>query len=402
MPTPSTPNLTREAKLVLFADSLDPLPNHSLVVYKVEGNGRTFFRSFLPGQRPKLPLLRLASTYVAFAVPDERDLRLPMTVSCETYDQVHKFDLILMVEYGVADPAALVAACEKDPLRLLQSEIELVVQQTLKQVQWSWIEQEPRDLEISLFEASIGFESNLERLQAFARRYGLGLTRIQVRRRLDEAEVVVAKKVIASQREAQLLTLKQGTDELEQVFDHTNRGRENAFERREAVSNAAAAALGRAIGQVADGIRTLPALKATVQEVAAMQGGLSSLAAGGAVGSGLPGQLSGLTPATQHALPPTVPASTSAFPRLQELLLEILARFGELACTPEHRRQVISVALHAVAEAFRAEDADLQALDEATQALRGDLDSLISALDQDQAKLLKKLSDPNFLLRTLE
>src|SRR5436305_15272652 len=101
-------NLTRDRNLVRYAVGIDPVPDHYLVVHKKVGFGRCFRASLAPGERLQRSLLERANSFVAYAVPCDRNLRHDFVRPLKTHDQIHSFELKLSLEYRVSDPQLLV------------------------------------------------------------------------------------------------------------------------------------------------------------------------------------------------------------------------------------------------------------------------------------------------------
>lgn len=389
-------NLTQEQNLVRYVPGVDSVPDHYLVVYKQIGAAREFRGCLLPGEKLKRNLFESPESFVAYAVPRDEHLRFRFSRAHDTHDQVHSFTLYFTVEYRVANPVLLLEKLHSDPIRRLEQEIDTVLAQAKKSVDWATIEREDIDLEnVLFFRTALGDTiSNLEKLRRFALGQGLELDRIAVSRRLADADVRGSKQIALSLQEQQVVFAKHGVEEtrktLQQDLGLQLAARRKGFERTQIIADNYTKNTARALDQITDGIRSFQGLQDAVRHTAALQSSVLGMV-GGSLPSGHPGA------GTVAALP----VAASDEDPLRELLTEICSRLGSLACEHNRRRQLLSTCLHLVAEATRLEEANEDTLALYNGALEGLLADLIRVLQREEIQFLRQLQDSEKLRRSL-
>lgn len=264
-------NLTKSASLVVFLDDPRPHPGHSRVVYEQSASGRSLRAILGPEEKLERSWRDLGKKFVVYGVPTGTDRLLEWRVHQLTHDQVHSVYLDLCVEYRIGKPRTLVEALSMDPLARLKQHVERVVRRAIKRIEWSTIEEEPVDLEVLFFEEGVDPEARLDELQEFASGYGLDLRRVRLERYLPDEEVEVKRFDLAHSRNRSMQRAEQPTRRLRQSNELELEARQKSFERHERFDDEVATHTGRAVGQIADGVRTVAGLQA-------MNRGLRSLA----------------------------------------------------------------------------------------------------------------------------
>jgi hypothetical protein len=398
-------NRTQEAKLVRFVGSIDPVPGHRLVVFKKVGAGRVFRTTLQPGERLKRSLLESSTSFIAYAVTDDQNLRHRFNRQYDSHDQIHSVDLHFTLEYWISEPRVLVEELEHDPLQRLEEEIHAAVLQAMKRVDWSSVALEPVDLEQILFPDPMEEASERERLHRFAASQGCEIRRMRVVRKLPPGELKVSAARRQHEERRELLHLEHGTKSLglenhsalkaqAQSSDLQLAGEQGAFDRRKKVADGMADVAVRALNQATDGIRSFGDIRGALGEIAAFQPMVLGLAGGPAAAGAMPA----LPGAPGVAL---LGSSSAAASPLATILAELPLRLGGLACEPVLQRQILSLALHVVAEALRGEDADPETLDRCGKGLQGLSTALLSMLSREQVQLLVRLRDVETLKRQL-
>lgn len=378
-------NLTEQQKLVVPARGLDPVPGHRLVVFKKVGVGRKLRACLEPEQRLKRTILEPPSSFVAYAVPCDKQLRYQFERTFKSHDQLHSFSLLLTFEYRIAEPASLVEALGKDPLRSLGKETVSVLKTTLKRLDWHLIEREPVDLEKVLFLDPVDGETNLERLRRFAASYGIGLGRITASRQLPDNEIQVGRAAREHSERQEILTIEHGTAGLKQAFRHELQDREDGFDRRKEILDTVAHEASRAIGRAAERVRTFSDIQSAVRQVQGMRNDLLQLGAGGG-----PSQAGALPPSQQI---PAGGATVEAATPVGSLLGEISRNLSHLPREAPQRNLLLSALLHLIGEALLGDGADQQVVTRYTDRTRELFESLLPSLSAEQIRLVRRVLD---------
>ncbi len=398
--TRSTPagNLTQQQKLVRYVPGVDSVPDHHLVVYKKSGAGRELRGCLAPGERLKKSIFESPDSFVSFAVPRDPDLRYGFSQEYKSHDQVHSFKLSLTLEYRVAEPAVLVDRLESDPLLKLEKEVASVLGQANKTVGWMAIEREEIDLQQVLF------APHLDRLRRFAAGQGFHLERILVERELAADEIRDSLATAQAQKERVVVAAQHSVEVVKGTLDQDLRlhlaGQQGNFDRTQKVADGLADSAVRAIHQVTDGITTFQGVHEAVAHARALQAGLLGAPGGTAVTAPLL-TAPGLAAAAPAGALPAMTVSSSARNPLAVLLEETCAALGNTACEPARRRQLLSLALHVVAEALHGEDAQRETLDRYAEGLQSLFHDLFDKLSDGQIQLLHRLLDTASLCREL-
>jgi hypothetical protein len=392
--------LTAREKLVRHVPEVAPRAEHYLLVFKKVGPGWKLRASLAPGEPFKKGLLEPAGSLAAYIVPSDEHLRYRFSRTYKTHDQIHTFQLDLTLEYRVSDPVALVQKLEADPLKRVVDEIDHVLVQRIKSVDWPAVEHEQIDLEKVLFEISVftdGHEvvTGYNKIRRFAGLQGLEIQRITVVRELPEEEIQVSTTAVKSSREQQMLALQHGTKTLRQDLGFELADQSGGFRRRQKVADGMTNNIVRAFDQATENIRSLDDIERAVPRVAAIQGAMAGVATGV-----LPAAQTGLLPGntTVTGLLPGTAGQTG----LPKLLGEIVTGLASLPCDPSERKRLLSFALHIVAETVRGDDASQETLDRYMSAVNGKFTDLFQVLGQEQVRLLRRLQDPAGLKKELD
>jgi hypothetical protein len=392
-------SLTQEARLVKYVNGVDPMPDHYLVVFKKVGNGRRFHATLSAGEKLRRSIFASPSSFITYAVPSDTDLRHRFNRPYQTHEQTHSFILYFTVEYRISDPRALVEKLDSDPLQRLEDEIHSAILQTTKLLSWPDIEQEQIDLEYLLFQATSGTAgtiSNLEKLKLFAQAQGIEVRRIAVSRKLpkDEIRAPVVRKLEQQRRE--MMMAHHDTALLEQGQRQTLEAQDKGFARRQGVADGIAANTSRAISQATDGVRSFRDIHNAIGEFVGIQNTILGIASGS--GQVDAGNVPSLPASPAGGL---LAASASATTPLATLLAEICAHLGGMACDTNERTQMLSLALHLVAEVLRGNQKSDETLERYRKALEGKSTDLISVLSREQLKFLQRLQETPQLEREL-
>jgi hypothetical protein len=384
--------LTEEKNLVKRLNRVAPQPAHYLVVFKKMEEGKRLRACVSPGDPFKKPIFESLESFVAFAVPADLNLRHRFQRTYKSHDLLHSFVLNFTLDYWVSDPTTLVERLDSDPLKRLEEEVDLILDQRKKSLGWSAIEQEQTDLGDVLFNSPES-RPTLDQLSGFASTQGLSVRRVAITRDLPSDEISVATHHIGATRQQKILEIDHETKQLEQSIDQDLKGKEAGFGRRNAVANGITDNLNRAISQATDPIRTFKDIQKAAVEGMQIQATVAGMAAGGAMPA-VPleiqgGAIAGELPASAD------PSSCGA------LLSSISTAVDAVATTPADRRQLLSSCLHVVAEALRGEEAHEETLAQYTGALSALLTKLLPILKPEQTKFLRSLQDTNRLRREL-
>lgn len=399
--------LTEEKGLVRRLSGVAPYPGHYLVVFKRVKEGRKLHSWVRPGVPFKKSMFESIESFIAYAVPADENLRHRFERSYKSHDLVHNFTLWFTLDYRVADPGTVVEKLDLDPLKRLEDEVDLLLVQKNKALDWSSVEREQIDLGDVLFHTAVAdrdeVASSHEKLKRFAATQGFEVKRVVVTRDLPAEEVRVYSKEVETARNLRVLALEHEEQSLSQTFELQRQGQQNSFARRERVTDGVATNIVRAMDQATDQIRSLDDIQRAVGKVGAIQNAMLGVAAGGPAlaapaGVALP-PAAGFTPlsaAPAGALPATDPGSP-----LEAVLCSVLSTLGAVACSVEDRRLLLSTVLHAIAEAVRGPEAHGETLKKYTAAIEGMNTKLLQVLRPEQAKLLRRLADAAGLQREL-
>lgn len=390
---PNAPNLTEERGLVRRLSSVAPCPDHYLVVFKRVGDGRQLRACVPPGEAFRKSIFESLESFTAFAVPGDRNLRHRFERPYKSHDLLHQFTLHFTLDYRVSDPGILVQKFDLDPLKRLEDEVDLLLIQRNKSLNWSLIEREQIDLGSVLFHAASADHdeeaSNHEKLVRFALTQGFEVKRVVVTRDLPEQEIKKGK-----------LVLDHEVLELEQRLDLQRQDLKNSHDRRNEVASGITKNVVRAFDQATDQIRSLDDIKRAVPKVAEIQGAVLGVASGGSL-PGMAGASTATLPLGNPPPPPSPSLSSGSCSPLDMLLATVSATLGTAVSNPGDRRQLLSVALHVIAEALRGEGANDEKLELFVEEFSGMFGRLVSPLGNDQLQLLRRLQDTAGLKRYL-
>ncbi len=388
-------NLTEGEKLVRRLLEPAPHPDHYLLVFKRTGKEWKLRLAVGPGEVYKKPFFESPDSLVAYIVPSDRHLRYrPEPRTFRTHDQLHSFTLQLTLEYRVSDPASLIQKLEQDPLRRVVEELDSILQQRIKSLGWAAVEFEQIDLEHVLFHsqdfaAGDASVSGFAKLSRFAAERGLGIQRIAVVRELPDQEIDVPANRLRNARAQEKAGSDHGTNSLNLTHALDLDGQKKAFDRHHLVADGISNNIVTAFNQATDNIRSLDDIARAVPKVAAIQGAVASVAMG----------LPGAAPPTLAGVAGPVLLGARAATPLSGLLAEI-GLLESLVCDPAQRQEVLSLALHLIAEALRGPQADAAAMTCHAERLQEAFEFLISAsgLSPAQAKFLRRLQNARTLI----
>jgi hypothetical protein len=399
--------LTEEKGLVRRLSGVAPCPGHYLVVFKRVKEGRKLYSWVRPGEPFKKSVFESMESFIAYAVPADDNLRHRFERSYKSHDLVHAFTLWFTLDYRVADPGTVIEKLDLDPLKRLEDEVDLLLVQKNKELDWSSVEREQIDLGDVLFHTATAdrdeVASSHEKLRRFAATQGFEVKRVVVTRDLPAEEVRAYRKEVETARNLRVLTLEHEERSLAKTLKIQRDGQQNSFDRRERIADGVTNNIVRAIDQATDQIRSLDDIQRAVGKVGAIQNAMLGVAAGGPVlavpaGAALP-SAAGLTLLSAG---PTgaLPAAEASSP-LEAVLSSVLSTLGTVACSAEDRRLLLSTVLHAIAEAVRGPEAHDETHKQYTAAIAGMSEKLVRVLRPEQVKLLRRLADTAGLQREL-
>jgi hypothetical protein len=392
-------NLTRQAKLVTSTSGLSPVPGRYLVIYKRANSGWTFRECHPPGGIPRRRPFESVESFVTHAVLADRELRYSFSRHYRSHDQVHSFTLDLTIEYRVSAPVAVVAALDVDPLGQLVDEIDRVLVQAAKRLDWAHIEREQIDLERLFFCSAIdagpaaqGSEAtHLDLLRRFATGIGFDVRRISVARQLPQEEIVVSAQTNLATQQRQVALLRHGTAEYSLALAQDRAALRNQFDRGQTFASKVADSASGVVTREIEGARSLPELSATLQQVAGVVQHPWSGASGAlAPPPGLPALAMSFPSGRQTA---TGTGGLIAAPRapLAALLSDIADQLSTADPGDENRRRLLSAALHLVAEVILGGAAAASTLERYAALVQDLQEACFEGLTVDQIRLLQRL-----------
>lgn len=392
---------TEQHKLVRRLDDVSPCPDHYLVVFKRDGGGKKLRACVAPGQPFKKPFFESPESFVAFAVIGDQNLRHSFRRPYRTHDFLHSFWLDFVLDYRISNPSALVEKLDQDPLKRLENEVNLLLVQRNKSLDWSMIEREQIDLEDVLFNMPdtrrhVENESNLEKLSQFAGTLGFEIKRVVVTRDLPAEEVQVSSRQLEVSREQAILAIDHGTHELQQGLELRLEDNQKSFNRRNLVADGLAINVKTAFDQATEQIRSLDDIQRAMGKVAQIQGSILGIAAGG-------------TAPVASPLMPTLPLGgiAGSLPQVASkspltMLLESFSlTLGTVDCSLADRRQLLATCLHIIAESLKGEDGNAELLAQYAGALSSAFERLLPVLNPVQIKFLRNLQNSSNLKREL-
>jgi len=180
-------NLTLERNLVVHTKGTDPVPGHYLVVYR-KG---VFYSCLAAGERLRRFLtFGSPDSFIAYAVPDDQNLRHHFSRDYWSRDQAHSFWLRFGLEFYVCDPKTFVDRQGSDPLHRLEKEIAAIAGQTVRDLDWHDVKRGGNNLEEKLFPTLVAKEvGNLVRARRFAKSLGIEVRAITVDRQLSNTDI---------------------------------------------------------------------------------------------------------------------------------------------------------------------------------------------------------------------
>lgn len=374
-------NLT-QTKKVAREVSLDPIPGHTLVVYKRSGDrGKSFFIELNPEQQfteeRKGWWRRFTSdppSYIAYAVNRNESLKLIISRLLLT-SQGRAFDLIITVEYHVEAPRRVADRYDDDPLALLEEDIFDSLKDVLANSEWDDIKYR---FAAVAEEALIGSRGKIDRRAA---NLGFAIESVKMERQLQqkdlreleaeelrehmrveqekqriEHEAAIQRANLEHVREVKKLeqqgylqekTLEQQASRIEIKRKLDNYERTKRL--HDGIVDHSITGIGRAaeeinsFRQIEDGYRTF---KRMAQETGAGDGG-------GGAGSGSQGG-EGL----RYGFLMEGAGDSGSLPKVIDLLTRTLRAVEEVGLTPADKNHLLSALLHIAAESMLGTDCD--------------------------------------------
>lgn len=362
-------NLTKK-ELVSNAHGLDPIPGHSLVVFKQLRSGGKEFRDLLgPDQLFKKAWSERVSDFVTYYVTQDKQLRLSFSQACQTTDQLLSFTLHYTLTYCVSDPRLV---CEKlenngDPLQRLVDEIKAKIGPTVEAWDVTVIKDSQASMESALHtetrNASGVLEPNLSQLQGFAAQLGMELKFILLSRVLSEDEIRVRLREKEVGREDAIKEIEHDArlrdDERSRERDIANKQHGSKLRQMDRVNDlydSMAQDTARAISRSADDIRSFADMRNALKDVHVIKQDLIGVTAGVGVAEGS----STMLPSSDEKLRLAAPQSSS---QLVHVLLNAYETFADFPSEEADRRRLFAAILHLLAAKLIAnspEDPDLQ------------------------------------------
>ena len=193
-------NLTRELRVVEEAQSPDPLPRRYIVVFRRQGEGRTFLQTIPPGgslQKTWKDWLFLKKEHLAaYSVSAENRITHESSRPMESGDQGLEFRLDMRLWFSVADPRRIVEAylggTGGDPLQRLEEEVGIIARRRANDIEWEEFTDRTADevfeeMGESVREAAFT-QDERRHLRDFAHEMGIRLLRISLHRSLPDTE----------------------------------------------------------------------------------------------------------------------------------------------------------------------------------------------------------------------
>lgn len=403
-------NLTLEERLVQPALDANPVPDHDLVVFRRVGEGGLRFHSLLgPGGRLSVvDKLRLGSRIAAYAVTRDQNLRHRVVVpNLESADHVRPFALDLSLAFRIADPRIVVEKLESDPLGRVEKEVREVLGRVASRMDWSAIKAPACDFEDQLLSTMVmdvagGRVASLALLQGFAVELGLEVKGIQVSRQLP-AEVGEAERFLMRESEQRIIEEEQQKSALQSDQHQAQREelqawKTNAIGSIQLVGELSASAtksLSKSLGQIADKVDTVPALRTAVHDLLGMgdEIGMIPTVGGGRRGDDSLRDMKTIPASSGTGLLGAAPAAG---------LSGLLAQLATLPLEPADRNRLNSCLLRLTSELVLHGDASAATIDECFHDLADQMPRLVQVVQSaDQRDLLVRLQDKDWLCAEL-
>jgi hypothetical protein len=383
-------NLT-QTKKVAREVSLDPIPGHTLVIYKRQGTGQTFFIELNPEQQfteeKKNWWRRFTSdppSYIAYAVNRNESLKQVITRILLT-SQGRAFDLIITIEYHVAAPRRVADRYEDDPLALLEEAIIDSLKEPIANSDWDdikrrfaavaenallvarpKIDRRAGDLGFAIESISLErqlHQKDLKELEAEELREQLEVEQEKERLR-HKADLLRAD--LEHEREVKKLgqegTLQLKKLELDGVFEdrkleqQVNQiGKKNAVDsnaRRNRFQDGVLESSLKAIDGTASEINSIPQLEAGHRAFERMARGVSRDSNSETAGA------RDLVEGARYGFLTEGSGDASSLPKVVDLMKRTLQAVEEAGLGAEDKNHLLSVLLHLVAESMLGDEAD--------------------------------------------
>jgi len=347
-------NLTRHLNVVGAEQSgIHPQPGCHIVVLKQIGEGRVLHRSLAPGVAPEGPKLldrmfRGKDSFVAIPVSANRNLRHEFTSTVEHVSPGHGFEADYVLSFAAASPEKIATCWQEDPVRKVEQEIRRVLDPALRTGNWDSL----RAAILSDGAAGLCADQVQKRvadLRTFAEEYGIEIIAIRMSLRLSRTDAhPEAEWADVNRRQQAILanaaktraemTAGHGIDMLKAEHNAELRGLEatlnksvRQIERDDEALDAGLAGLKTAIGNVAVHTTRVDEITHAIREIQMAR-------------SPVPGALLGEKPVAALG-----PGGES---RLGELLQETVPLVQGLQGDAKKKRELLSVMLHLIAEAY--------------------------------------------------
>ncbi len=405
------PMLTEARRVAWKIEGIGPDPRHHLVIFKRSGGGWLFHRALKPGEVLKLSLFESAQAYQAYAVSSDSQLRHSFCRKYQAVGQAWTFTLHFDLHFCVAKPEDLALKLDDDPLQLLEDEIARVLSSTARHLSWMLMKTESQEFGLHLLDAE-GTEGlgekrkNFDVLRLYAKNLGLDLRHIDVSRSLAEGDIqpdIVKTRenadtqlTVASIQHAVTLELDRMKHERARLAVEGSNALRGLGRLRMVLDKIAKQGV-RGLSQAVDGVRSFAAINDALAEIQCLQGSFMALS-GGQGPLAMPGSIpiSQVSPDGRF-----LGASPRASDPLERLVMELFQHLRALDHNPADKRQLLSIALHLLAEAAQGQKADGEFLAAVRGELEERLDFLEAALDDEPLEFLKRIMDVDAIQQEL-
>ncbi|CAM2064774.1 hypothetical protein SCOR_05335 [Sulfidibacter corallicola] len=415
------PNLTQTHMVVKDTQHLKPVPDHDLVVYKIDGGARIYQATQPAGEAFKLKIWESTRSFKGYAVNKDPNLRFEEETRVNMTDGIHWFTLLLVVEYRVINSRQLVEKLASDPLERLRKEVLSVVAGGAAHLAWDDIKTESRrfhDLVRDSQTVDSGhMYTKFDMLQNYSAELGFRLNAIHLGRRIPpdfllnekkrfeskteeaikelETEVAIndlerQDRIDLKKHELEMRGLKRDEEENREKHRISIDGQEdrsaiNAWRRGEKLKDEFAedARIGvdRAVESI-DNFRDLENAAGTMTRIG--NSFVAPSSPGPALASGGESELRALTAAAEDAIQP---GSVGIAGKL------LLQGFSNIQSLSGDRRAFLAAFLHTVAETMLQEDADEAALQTYARQLGRHVGTARTVLERDQIEFFQKIVD---------
>jgi len=214
-------NETKECNLVKFVEGFSPIEGYMVVVFSTSNMGKKVVNMISPEDKPmKLGLFKNKSSYHAYAVSLEPNLKHTFATQVSMADGIHQFGLRGTFYFNADDYGLLASRVDRDPVRIIKEEILQKAKFFMRSFKWENV--------IHNFESLVSnnfLKEHLPQLRSFSKDYGINLVNIE----LDHA---IPKEYVKVDIEAEKADMQKKINQIE----HGLRTNKRDYERDEELS----------------------------------------------------------------------------------------------------------------------------------------------------------------------